>query len=150
MDVNFKATLDDNFFLVIGLRYNTRDTSYKSGKYPGIANTHGGLTSVNGTGWGGDGGDSLSVRQYYVGFTGIPDTVILAGHQPLGSYFDYDIVGTGIKVVNNSISGLTLAAFAFDNIEQTDDVTDVRQSLTDNSSILQNNLYGVAAIGSWD
>lgn len=150
LDVNFKATLDDNFFSFISTRYNTRDTSY-AGKNHGITNNRGGLDPMNGwgdSGWGGPKADSLSIRQYYVGFTGIPDTVVLVGRFPLDTYFDYDVVGTGIKIINNSITGLTLAAFAVDNIENNDDTTDLK--MANGEYVLQNNLYGLAAVGSWD
>ena len=55
LDVNFKATLDDNFFSVIGLRYDSRDVvgSHTRGQ-SGLSNTHGGLRGING-GWGGNG-----------------------------------------------------------------------------------------------
>ncbi|MCI7581274.1 major outer membrane protein, partial [Campylobacter sp.] len=103
LDVNFKATLDDNFFSVIGLRYDTRDIVGSHNKaYSGIANTHGGLSGVNGS-WGGGHGDSFSVRQYYVGYTAIPYTTVLFGRQPAGTFFTDDIVATGLKVAVNPV-----------------------------------------------
>ncbi|MDD7600945.1 MAG: major outer membrane protein, partial [Campylobacter sp.] len=74
LDVNFKATLDDNFFSVIGLRYDSADiVGSHTHVNSGIANTQGGRTPTV-DGWGGNGADSFSVRQYYVGFTAIPYT----------------------------------------------------------------------------
>jgi hypothetical protein len=54
------------------------------------------------------------------------------------------MVGTGIKVLNSDISGLTLAAIAFDNLQADGDIG-YKDYKTYN-----NNLYGVAAIGSYD
>ena len=42
LDVNFKATLDDNFFAVIGLRYDSRDTSGR-----GVTAAESGISHVN-------------------------------------------------------------------------------------------------------
>jgi hypothetical protein len=78
------------------------------------------------------------------------------------------MVGTGIKVLNSDISGLTLAAIAFDNLqadsdassskavfgglyEETDTVLSQQiQRIKGESSVFDRNLYGVAAIGSYD
>lgn len=165
LDVNFKATLDDNFFAVIGVRYDSRDVSGSGNattrNFRGISNTHGGLANINttyGNGWGGN-GDSLSIRQYYVGFTGIPDTTILAGRQPVGAFFTDDIVGTGLKVVNTSVQGLTFAAVAFDNLEDDGDLGNFSDVSSANVAGVmggldrmpyQNNVYGVAVIGDYD
>lgn len=150
LDVNFKATLDDNFFSVIGLRYDSRDVigSHKYGN-SGLSNTHGGLSGING-GWGGNGRDSLSVRQYYVGFTGIPNTTVLFGRQPAGTFFTDDIVATGLKVVNNSIEGLTLAGVFYTNFEEDGDLANIPFGDGSNAYIHQKNLWGLAAIGSYD
>lgn len=178
LDVDFKATLDDNFFAFIGVRYDSMDISgagskdYGTDVYKGISNTHGGLVGVNGAynpGWGGAGADSLSLRQYYVGFTGIADTTILAGRQPVNSFFTDANVGTGIRVINNSIEGLTISAYAFDNFED-DDLADFSSVKSDayvgwwdgrdvytrdlmpglDSMPHQNNIYGVALNGAYD
>ncbi|ECL6164011.1 major outer membrane protein, partial [Campylobacter jejuni] len=61
------------------------------------------------------------------------------------------LVGTGIKVVNNSIDGLTLAAFAVDSFmaaEQGSDLVGANGSAFKVDSI--GNLYGAAAVGSYD
>lgn len=165
LDVNFKATLDDNFFAVIGVRYDSRDVSGSGNatthKFRGITNNRGGLAGINatyGNGWGGA-GDSFAIRQYYVGFTGLPNTTILAGRQPIGAFFTDDSVGTGLKIVNSSIEGLTLAAVAFDNIEDDGDLANLSSLSSANvagvmpgldSMPYQNNLYGVAVIGDYD
>ena len=152
LDVNFKATLDDNFFSVIGLRYDTRDIVGSHNKaYSGIANTHGGLSGVNGS-WGGGHGDSFSVRQYYVGYTAIPYTTVLFGRQPAGTFFTDDMVGTGIKFLNKDITGLTLAGIAFDNLQADGDIGTGKLWIGANGDqkVYDRNLYGVAAIGSYD
>ncbi|MDY4012255.1 MAG: major outer membrane protein, partial [Campylobacter sp.] len=126
LDVNFKATLDDNFFSVIGLRYDTRDIVGSHNKaYSGIANTHGGLSGVNG-GWGGGHGDSFSVRQYYVGYTAIPYTTVLFGRQTAGTFFTDDIVASGLKVAVNPVEGLTLAALYYSNFENDGDLANIQ------------------------
>ncbi|MCI7102636.1 MAG: major outer membrane protein [Campylobacter sp.] len=167
LDVNFKATLDDNFFSVIGLRYDTRDIVGSHNKaYSGITNTHGGLSGING-GWGGGHGDSFSVRQYYVGYTAIPYTTVLFGRQPAGTFFTDDIVATGLKVAVNPVEGLTLAALYYTNFENDGDLANIQfdprvtgnpawrynsntgtweTKFGESAYIHQKNLWGVAAI----
>lgn len=148
LDVNFKATLDDNFFAVIGLRYDSADIVGSHNRAnSGIANTHGGLSGING-GWGGNGRDSFSVRQYYVGFTAIPYTTVLFGRQPAGTFFTDDIVATGLKVAVNPVEGLTLAGLYYTNFEEDGDLGMVPFSLGEPNGafIHQKNLWGVAAI----
>lgn len=148
LDVNFKATLDDNFFAVIGLRYDSADIVGSHNRAnSGIANTHGGLSGING-GWGGNGRDSFSVRQYYVGFTAIPYTTVLFGRQLAGTFFTDDIVATGLKVAVNPVEGLTLAGLYYTNFEEDGDLGMVPFSLGEPNGafIHQKNLWGVAAI----
>ena len=155
LDVNFKATLDDNFFAVIGLRYDSADIVGSHNKAnSGIANTHGGLSGVNG-GWGGANNDSFSVRQYYVGFTAIPYTTVLFGRQPAGTFFTDDIVATGLKVAVNPVEGLTLAGLYYTNFEEDGDLGMVPFDPTfaggeivnaGSAYIHQKNLWGLAAI----
>ncbi|MCI7014700.1 MAG: major outer membrane protein [Campylobacter sp.] len=146
LDVNFKATLDDNFFSVIGLRYDSQDIVGSHNKAnSGITNTHGGLSGIN-SGWGGQGRDSFSVRQYYVGYTAIPYTTVLFGRQPAGTFFTDDIVATGLKVAANPVEGLTLAALYYTNFEEDSDLAYIRFGDASNAYIHQKNLWGVAAI----
>lgn len=148
LDVNFKATLDDNFFAVIGLRYDSADIVGSHNRAnSGIANTHGGLSGING-GWGGNGRDSFSVRQYYVGFTAIPYTTVLFGRQPAGTFFTDDIVATGLKVAVNPVEGLTLAGLYYTNFEEDGDLGMVPFNINEPNGafIHQKNLWGVAAI----
>ncbi|WP_170000469.1 major outer membrane protein [Campylobacter sp. RM9328] len=144
-DVNFKSALDDNFFGVIGFRYDSRDAS---GERVNAATQVG----VNDNGYD-NYGQTFNVRQYYLGYTA-GNTTIQAGRQVLGTFFTDDMVGTGIKVLNSDISGLTLAAIAFDNLQGTDGDMGTRNlfigSNGSNEHVYDRNLYGVAAIGSYD
>ncbi len=101
MQTAFKAAIDDNFFGVLNLRYEAKDNS-------GDATT--GTDKTNAT-------DSFGVYEMYLGYK-VGNTAITAGKQLLGTFYDAkDIAGTGIKVVNTDVPGLTLAAAAFDAIE---------------------------------
>ena len=108
MITNFKAAIDDNFFGVIGLRYNATDNS--------------GDNTQNDQGSAGKGTDKtdtttgFGVHQFYLGYK-IGGTTITAGKQEIGSYFTDDAIGTGVRVVNQDIEGLTLTALAFDALE---------------------------------
>ncbi|ECQ5795937.1 major outer membrane protein [Campylobacter coli] len=141
--VNFSGAIADNFKAFVQLDYNAADGGY-------------GANSVSNT------KTSLNVRQLYLTYTNedVATSVIL-GKQQLNTIWTDNaidgLVGTGIKVVNNSIDGLTLAAFAIDSVntdEQGDGVF-FKNSKTDageNSPYLDwsQNIYGAAAIGSYE
>ncbi|HDZ5057238.1 TPA: major outer membrane protein [Campylobacter jejuni] len=135
--VNLSAAIADNFKAFIQLDYNSQDGGY-------------GTNSISNT------SDTLTVRQLYLTYTNEDvATSIIAGKQQLNTIWtDNDIdglVGTGIKVVNNSIDGLTLAAFAMDSFNGYN--TDINaKGDGDVSSALNwdKNIYGAAAIGSYD
>jgi len=101
MITNFKAAIDDNFFGVVGLRYNATDGSGD--------NAGAGTDKTNTT-------KGFGVHQFYLGYK-IGGTTITAGKQEIGSYFTDDAIGTGVRVVNQDIEGLTLTALAFDALE---------------------------------
>ncbi|EFB5569814.1 group 3 major outer membrane porin protein PorA [Campylobacter coli] len=142
--LNFSGAIADNFKAFVQLDYNAKDGGY-------------GANSVSDT------KTSLNVRQLYLTYTNedVATSVIL-GKQQLNTIWTDNaidgLVGTGIKVVNNSIDGLTLAAFAIDSVntdEQGDGVFFKNNSLTDageNSPYLDwsQNIYGAAAIGSYE
>lgn len=132
-DIDFKSAIDDNFFGVIGFRYDSKD---KSGERAG-ANT-----KVE---------QALNVRQFYLGYTA-GNTTIQAGRQVLGTFFTDDMVGTGIKFLNKDITGLTLAGIAFDNLQADGDIGTGKLWIGANGDqkVYDRNLYGVAAIGSYD
>jgi hydrogenase-4 component I len=151
--LSFKAALDDNFFGVMGLRYNSRDGS---GKTKATQKDFYDQTDTKST---------FAVSEIYLGYKA-GNTTLTAGRQTLGTYFTDDMIGTGLKVLNSDIQGLTLAAVAFDDLEGGDNGWGISNKLPDiveeNKAklgvtgsqaverILSNNLYGVAAIGSYD
>ena len=150
MVTDFKAAIDDNFFGVIGLRYNTTDNSgdnsYKLDNKTGAKISDGGTDKTNTTG-------TFGVYQFYLGYK-IGGTTITAGKQVIGSYFTDDAVATGIKVINQDIEGLTLAAAAFDAIEGNGESDGDLYKLVKGSNSLDiydaGNLYAAAVIGSYD
>jgi hypothetical protein len=156
-DINFKAALDDNFFGVIGFRYDSRDAS---GERVNAQTNVGSADTSSGDGY----SQTFNVRQFYLGYTA-GNTTVTAGRQVLGTFFTDDMVGTGIKVLNSDISGLTLAAIAFDNLQADGDIGSRAAILGDREVnvnpttgavsgkpeyVTDRNLYGVAAIGSYD
>jgi hypothetical protein len=145
-DVNFKAALDDNFFGVVGFRYDSQDVS---GERVNAKTNVGTSDAGNDDKY----GQTFNVRQFYLGYTA-GNTTVTAGRQVLGTFFTDDMVGTGIKVLNSDISGLTLAAIAFDNLQADSDIGSATLLIgptgTTNEYVYDRNLYGVAAIGSYD
>ena len=112
---NFKAAIDDNFFGVIGLRYNATDNSGDNTQ--GDQGSRGtGTDKTNTT-------EPFRVHQFYLGYKA-GNTTITAGKQEIGSFFTDDAIGTGVRVVNQDIEGLTLTALAFDAIEGDDTESD--------------------------
>ncbi|EFP2960265.1 major outer membrane protein [Campylobacter jejuni] len=135
--VNFSAAIADNFKAFVQFDYNAADGGYGAN---GIKNNQKGLF----------------VRQLYLTYTNEDvATSVIAGKQQLNIIWTDNgvdgLVGTGIKVVNNSIDGLTLAAFAVDSFmaaEQGSDLVGANGSAFKVDSI--ENLYGAAAVGSYD
>ncbi|EKE3334772.1 group 1 major outer membrane porin protein PorA [Campylobacter jejuni] len=135
--VNFSAAIADNFKAFVQFDYNAADGGYGAN---GIKNDQKGLF----------------VRQLYLTYTNEDvATSVIAGKQQLNTIWTDNgvdgLVGTGIKVVNNSIDGLTLAAFAVDSFmaaEQGSDLVGANGSTFKVDSI--GNLYGAAAVGSYD
>ncbi|EKA1382501.1 group 3 major outer membrane porin protein PorA [Campylobacter coli] len=148
--INFSGAIADNFKAFVQLDYSAKDGGY---------GTNNGSTTRSYTA---DNSSTLNVRQLYLTYTdeNVATSVIL-GKQQLNTIWTDNaidgLVGTGIKVVNNSIDGLTLAAFAIDSVntdEQGDGVF-FKNSKTDageNSPYLDwsQNIYGAAAIGSYE
>lgn len=154
--VNFSGAISDNFKAFVQFDYNSQDGGY-------------GTDSISNT------SDTLTVRQLYLTYTNEDvATSVIAGKQQLNTIWTDNgvdgLVGTGIKVVNNSIDGLTLAAFAMDSFNEASDTT---VTITQNSSQKitgvqfnrgnpkgdgdvsgaldwSKNIYGAAAIGSYD
>ncbi|EAH7105378.1 group 1 major outer membrane porin protein PorA [Campylobacter jejuni] len=142
--VNFSAAIADNFKAFVQFDYNAADGGYGAN---GIKNDQKGLF----------------VRQLYLTYTNEDvATSVIAGKQQLNTIWTDNgvdgLVGTGIKVVNNSIDGLTLAAFAVDSFMAEEQGVDLLGqstiSTTQNAVPFQadslGNLYGAAAVGSYD
>ncbi|EDN2677641.1 major outer membrane protein [Campylobacter coli] len=144
--LNFSGAIADNFKAFVQLDYNAQDGGY---------GTNNGSTTRS---YEAANSSTLNVRQLYLTYTNenVATSVIL-GKQQLNTIWTDNaidgLVGTGIKVVNNSIDGLTLAAFAVDSYnsdEQRGDLGTV--SNNENLTVLNfnENLYGAAAIGSYE
>ncbi|EAJ5053445.1 group 1 major outer membrane porin protein PorA [Campylobacter jejuni] len=142
--VNFSAAIADNFKAFVQFDYNAAD----------------GGTGVNNKT---NAQKGLFVRQLYLTYTNEDvATSVIAGKQQLNTIWTDNgvdgLVGTGIKVVNNSIDGLTLAAFAVDSFMAKEQGADLlgysNISTTPNQAPfkvdLLGNLYGAAAVGSYD
>ncbi|EDB2454723.1 group 1 major outer membrane porin protein PorA [Campylobacter jejuni] len=142
--VNFSAAIADNFKAFIQFDYNAVD---------------GGTGVDNAT----NAKKGLFVRQLYLTYTNEDvATSVIAGKQQLNTIWTDNgvdgLVGTGIKVVNNSIDGLTLAAFAVDSFMAEEQGADLLGkstiSTTQKAAPFQadslGNLYGAAAVGSYD
>lgn len=142
MVTNFKAAIDDNFFGVIGLRYNATDNSGDNTQddqgSKGI-----GTDKTNTT-------DPFRVHQFYLGYK-IGGTTITAGKQEIGSYFTDDAIGTGVRVVNEDIEGLTLTGLAFDALEGNDVESDgdLYEATGYLSTYDVGNLYAAGIAGSY-
>ncbi|EAO7225639.1 major outer membrane protein [Campylobacter jejuni] len=142
--VNFSAAIADNFKAFIQFDYNAVDGG------TGVDN----VTNAE---------KGLFVRQLYLTYTNEDvATSVIAGKQQLNLIWTDNaidgLVGTGVKVVNNSIDGLTLAAFAADSFmaaEQGADLlgystTSTTQATAPFKVDSVGNLYGAAAVGSYD
>ena len=138
MQTAFKAAIDDNFFGVLNLRYEAKDNS---------GDATAGTDKTNTTG-------SFGVYEMYLGYK-VGNTTVTAGKQLLGTFYDAkDLAGTGIKVVNTDVPGLTLAAAAFDAIEsESMDTSGPLVSTLVDSSLFSDssaNIYYLTALGSYD
>ena len=157
--LNLKTKIDDNFFAVAGIRYTDTDKS----------ETESGNDAR---------GDKFDLNRAYLGYT-VGNTVVQVGRQDVGAFFTDDMYGDGIKVLNSDIEGLTLAALWMDALENDSDIgtlakisdvydaedlfgtkklTDAQKDILNSNaiklatgkSVTDHNLYGVAAIGSYD
>ncbi|EOJ0361696.1 major outer membrane protein [Campylobacter coli] len=136
--LNFSGAIADNFKAFVQLDYNAQDGGY---------GTNNGSTTRAYTA---DNSSTLNVRQLYLTYTdeNVATSVIL-GKQQLNTIWTDNaidgLVGTGVKVVNNSIDGLTLAAFAVDSYNSDEQDGELGKVLN-----FSENLYGAAAIGSYE
>ncbi|EOH4537603.1 major outer membrane protein [Campylobacter jejuni] len=143
--VNFGAAIADNFKAFIQFDYNAVDGG------TGVDN----VTNAE---------KGLFVRQLYLTYTNEDvATSVIAGKQQLNLIWTDNaidgLVGTGVKVVNNSIDGLTLAAFAVDSFMAAEQGAELlghsnTSTATPNQAPFKvdslGNLYGAAAVGSYD
>ncbi|MBX2411262.1 major outer membrane protein [Campylobacter jejuni] len=144
--VNFGAAIADNFKAFIQFDYNAVDGG------TGVDNVK-------------NAEKGLFVRQLYLTYTNEDvATSVIAGKQQLNLIWTDNaidgLVGTGVKVVNNSIDGLTLAAFAADSFMAAEQGADYLLGHSNTSTATPNqapfkvdpvgNLYGAAAVGSYD
>ncbi|EKK3098342.1 major outer membrane protein [Campylobacter coli] len=136
--LNFSGAIADNFKAFVQLDYNAQDGGY---------GTNNGSTTRS---YEVANSSTLNVRQLYLTYTNenVATSVIL-GKQQLNTIWTDNaidgLVGTGVKVVNNSIDGLTLAAFAVDSYNSDEQGGELGTVLNFNE-----NLYGAAAIGSYE
>ncbi|EAH7303012.1 major outer membrane protein [Campylobacter coli] len=136
--LNFSGAIADNFKAFVQLDYNAQDGGYGANN---------GSTTRE---YKADNSSTLNVRQLYLTYTdeNVATSVIL-GKQQLNTIWTDNaidgLVGTGVKVVNNSIDGLTLAAFAVDSYNSDEQGGELGKVLN-----FSENLYGAAAIGSYE
>ncbi|MDA3053457.1 major outer membrane protein [Campylobacter sp. JMF_01 NE2] len=131
--VNTNVKIDDNFFFVAGIRY-AHDNDWAEGRTADAVTT------------------KFDLYQGYLGYK-IGGTTFQLGRQKLGTFFTDDMFGDGLKVVNQDIEGLTLAALYMDTLESDGDIdlnTAAATLAADGKRLDQHDLWGVAAIGSYD
>ena len=148
--MNVKTTIDDNFFNVVSIRYSSTDNgtayeNYKHEKFNSTANDK----------------YKFDASQFFLGAT-FGNTTIQLGRQTIGAFFTDDMYGDGIKVLNTDVEGLVLAALFMDSLEKDSDIGANEGEIDPGHKISKDikgvtgkivtdhNLYGVAAIGSYD
>ena len=148
--MNVKTTIDDNFFNVVSIRYDSKD----NGMTKSTAND--------------EKNHKFEANQFFLGAT-FGNTTIQLGRQTIGAFFTDDMYGDGIKVLNTDVEGLVLAALFMDSLENDSNIGSNENkennfvygdkieltsrkavSLATNKIVTDHNLYGVAAIGSYD
>ncbi|KAA6227460.1 major outer membrane protein [Campylobacter sp. LR196d] len=146
--INFNAAIADNFKAFIQLAYEPEDDhGFTDGSGTKVSNSN---TTT-----------PFTVRQFYLTYESEEaQASVLFGKQAVNSIWsdngEEGLIGTGVKILNQSVEGWTFAAYAFDgfNVGDTGDEGDVILSsgVYDGFSFnpYSNNLYGVAAIGSWE
>ncbi|EEU7820248.1 major outer membrane protein [Campylobacter upsaliensis] len=138
--INFNAAIADNFKAFVQLDYSAKDGGY------GVDTMTNPINEDKG---------ALHVRQLYLTYTNEDfATSVIAGKQQLNTIWTDNgidgLVGTGIKVLNNSFDGLTLAAFAVDSFAATEQKGDLTGTGNIPTFDEVGNLYGGAAIASYE
>ncbi|EAI8630040.1 major outer membrane protein [Campylobacter lari] len=127
--LNFKAALDDNFKAFVQFQYSTNEAGFGTGNQ----------TVTNKT---------FNVQQAYLEYTNEAyATSVTFGKMEVGSIWTDDLVGTGAKVVNTSIEGLTFAGYWFDSFNAEDDGD---TAIKDGINMAKSSLYGAAVLGDFD
>ncbi|EAK0952916.1 major outer membrane protein [Campylobacter lari] len=127
--LNFKAALDDNFKAFVQFQYSTNEAGFGTGNQ----------TVTNKT---------FNVQQAYLEYTNEAyATSVTFGKMEVGSIWTDDLVGTGAKVVNTSIEGLTFAGYWFDSFNAEDDGD---TAIKDGINMAKSSLYGAAILGDFD
>ena len=138
--MNVKTTIDDNFFNVVSIRYNSTDAGNA-------------YIDDNGKKFSSTADDKknhkFEANQFFLGAT-FGNTTIQLGRQTIGAFFTDDMYGDGIKVLNTDVEGLVLAALFMDSLENDDDIGSLGAGEVNDKLVTDHNLYGVAAIGSYD
>lgn len=147
--MNVKTTIDDNFFNVVSIRYDSKD----NGMTRSTAND--------------EKNHKFEANQFFLGAT-FGNTTIQLGRQTIGAFFTDDMYGDGIKVLNTDVEGLVLAALFMDSLENDSNIgsneakeenfvydtikypSQAAVELATKRTVTDHNLYGVAAIGSYD
>ncbi|MBZ7975681.1 MULTISPECIES: major outer membrane protein [unclassified Campylobacter] len=132
VQLKFGADIADNFKATALFQYSNTDGSFGDSAYLNDKKT-------------------FNVRDAYLTYTNY-DTSFIFGRMEIGSIWTDDLLGTGLKIVNNSIENVTLAAYAFDNYNNDGDLSSVL-FVTDeagNKYATSKNLYGIAAIANFD
>lgn len=132
--LNFKAALDDNFKAFVQFQYKSTDNGFGRTTYNPIGGNLG--TDTDST---------FNVQQAYLEYTNEAyATSVMLGKMEVDSIWTDDAVGTGARITNNSIDGLTFAGFWFDALNWNDD-GDFGPTKINKSS-----LYGAAVLGEFD
>ncbi|EAJ5673736.1 major outer membrane protein [Campylobacter lari] len=128
--LNFKAALDDNFKAFVQFQYDsTGEFGFNSPNSKAETNT----------------AQGFDVEQAYLEYTNEAyATNVIFGKMEVGSIWTDDAIGTGAKILNNSIEGLTFAGYWFDSFNVTDDGDFTNLGIADAS------LYGAAVLGDFD
>lgn len=125
--LKFGADIADNFKATALFQYSNADLSYGNNAFLNDKET-------------------FKVRDAYLTYTNF-DTSFMFGRMEIGSIWTDDLLGTGLKVINNSIENVTLAAYAFDNYNKDGDFFIAKKPFNKHTA---KNLYGIAAIANFD
>ena len=138
--MNVKTTIDDNFFNVVSIRYNSTDAGNAYIDDDGKKFSSTADDKKN---------HKFEANQFFLGAT-FGNTTIQLGRQTIGAFFTDDMYGDGIKVLNTDVEGLVLAALFMDSLENDDNIGSLGAGEVNEKFVTDHNLYGVAAIGSYD